>query len=311
MDKEELKLKYDEQCKKILCNSKILSYILKASINEYRSLTVDEIEELINKDEHNNIIFENVEDIKIDNRKVFYDIFIKSRLPNNNKIGILIDLEPQSSIDNSYPIINRALSYSSHLLLSQKKKKPLYSDLDKVYSIWICSDTNSGSKTDIFTYGLNRASMFNSRVLNEDYRLINVVCVYLGKDLDEIINNKIAGPYTDLLKILRLTIIRGSKLDDPKTQKTLEIEYNITIAKEDIKNMCNLSEAFEYDCIQEGKSLGLKQGLKQGTIDALSTSVNNLINNLKITYKEAVNILNIDSTIKDEVHKAYIKKYEN
>ena len=63
--------------------------------------------------------------------------------------------------------------------------------------------------------------------------------------------------------------------------------------------MCNLSEAFEYDCIQEG------------TIDALSTSVNNLINNLKITYKEAVNILNIDSSIRDEVHKAYKKKYKN
>lgn len=71
--------------------------------------------------------------------------------------------------------------------------------------------------------------------------------------------------------------------------------------------MCNLSEAFEYDCIQEGKSLGLKQG----TIDALSTSINNLINNLKITYKEAVNILNIDSSIRDEVHRAYNKKYKN
>lgn len=67
--------------------------------------------------------------------------------------------------------------------------------------------------------------------------------------------------------------------------------------------MCNFSDAFEYDCIQ--------QGMQKGIINNAVSNINSLINNLNVSYDKAINILGIDETIRKEVLRAYKKKYKN
>ena len=75
MDKEELKLKYDEQCKKIISIPEVLANITKVCIKEYQDLSIEEIVDLFYNDKNFNTKFDNVEDISIKGHRIYYDIF--------------------------------------------------------------------------------------------------------------------------------------------------------------------------------------------------------------------------------------------
>lgn len=65
---------------------------------------------------------------------------------------IIINLEAQKDEPNEYDILNRAIFYVSRLISSQKErdfKNTNYNDIKRVYSIWVCMNTDENSMSHI------------------------------------------------------------------------------------------------------------------------------------------------------------------
>ena len=87
---------YDAQCKKILSLKKILAYLYKECLSEYKGLSLKEIYDRLDTDPTSNkMVSQNVEDLKIPDSKVCYDLLFKFVHPKDPKRRLWIDMEPQ------------------------------------------------------------------------------------------------------------------------------------------------------------------------------------------------------------------------
>lgn len=140
---QESKRLYDEQCKKILSYKQILAYIFKECLEEYRNLSLKEIQELLNEEQnHDRMISRNVEDQSIRGSMIRYDLLYKLRNPFNDKY-LWIDIEPQGTDPDTYDLFHRGLYYGARLLDRQRNDPEGFAgdDFDKiqkVVSLWIC-----------------------------------------------------------------------------------------------------------------------------------------------------------------------------
>ena len=140
---QESKRLYDEQCKKILSYKQILAYIFKECLEEYRDLSLKEIQELLNEEQnHDRMISRNVEDQSIRGSMIRYDLLYKLRNPVNDKY-LWIDIEPQGTDPDTYDLFHRGLYYGARLLDRQRNDPEGFAgdDFDKiqkVVSLWIC-----------------------------------------------------------------------------------------------------------------------------------------------------------------------------
>ena len=76
---QEPKRLYDEQCKKIL------AYIFKERLEEYKDLSLEKIQELLDEEQsHDKMISKNVEDQSIRGSMIRYDLLYKLRNPQRN-----------------------------------------------------------------------------------------------------------------------------------------------------------------------------------------------------------------------------------
>ena len=76
---QEPKRLYDEQCKKIL------AYIFKECLEEYKDLSLEKIQELLDEGQsHDKMISKNVEDQSIRGSMIRYDLLYKLRNPQRN-----------------------------------------------------------------------------------------------------------------------------------------------------------------------------------------------------------------------------------
>ena len=122
-------LAYDKACKKVLCDKKIISYLLKLCVEEYQNLSYEEIEKLIedNIEEGNKILPRNNEIITVNNEKIVLDILFTSKYPKSNeKIDTMVNIEeqnlyePYSKSGMKYPLIKRGIYYVCSLIHIQK-----------------------------------------------------------------------------------------------------------------------------------------------------------------------------------------------
>ena len=82
---QEPKRLYDEQCKKILSYKQILAYIFKECLEEYKDLSLEKIQELLDEGQsHDKMISKNVEDQSIRGSMIRYDLLYKLRNPQRN-----------------------------------------------------------------------------------------------------------------------------------------------------------------------------------------------------------------------------------
>lgn len=141
---EDPKRSYDAQCKKILSFKKILAYLLKECLSEYRDLTLKEICDRL--DEHNasyKMISQNVEDLKIPDSLVRYDLLFKVKHPRDKTRSIWIDMEPQGVDPGGDALYHRGFYYVCRLSGGQRNDPQgfigdSYEDMQKTVSFWIC-----------------------------------------------------------------------------------------------------------------------------------------------------------------------------
>ena len=134
---QEPKRLYDEQCKKIL------AYIFKECLEEYKDLSLEKIQELLDEEQsHDKMISKNVEDQSIRGSMIRYDLLYKIKNPQNNN-SMWIDIEPQGMDPGTYDLFHRGFYYATRMVARQRNdpegfEEDDFDNIQKVITLWIC-----------------------------------------------------------------------------------------------------------------------------------------------------------------------------
>lgn len=291
LDKHTASKAYDGYCKKILSNKQILANIMKGCVPEYSGLNLDEIVDCIEPSSHNDdfsINGLNTDDLSIDGALIKYDVLFEAKLPGaeDDKIGLIINIEAQNNHTPGYPLVSRALYYCSRLLARQKNMEngfthSNFGDIKKVYSIWICTNPNKKMGGIVNTYTIKEDCLGKDIKENKEaYDLLQVVILYPEQEYN----------YSDdehsLLEFLNILFMANMNAKDRKMQ--LSENYGIMVSKieKEVDEMCNLSQ-YHVD---------------KGVIKARIEDIKNIMKNLKLSRAEAIKALNVSEDLLPELN---------
>ena len=248
---------YDAGAKKLLSSKKILAWILKYCVEEFKDCSIADIRDryiigipetasvpvlpdetnaaaMVNADR---IFGERTEDTSVTEGKVTFDIRFRAITPHNDLVQLIINIEAQRSRHTSYPLLKRAMYYVSRLISSQYGvgfDKAQYGKIKKVYSIWLCMDAPD-DRGGITRYHMQEELEYGN-ILNEreDYDLQQVVMVYVAHARADMENR--------LLNLLGELFLSE---DSANMKKAALIDhYDIDLNDDEerlVSTMCNLS----------------------------------------------------------------------
>ena len=172
---------------------------------------------------------------------------------------IIINIEAQKNEPVGYNIMDRAVFYVSRLISSQKGRdfeNSNYSDIKRVYSIWICMNMDEDCMSHVH---LTKDDILGNHEWKGRLDLLNIVMIGLAKEIPE---------HSDQYELHRLL---GALLSQNLTvNEKIDIignEYDIQTRddlRKEVNTMCNLSEGIEERGIEKGIEKGLAMGIEQG-----------------------------------------------
>lgn len=147
----EAKRLYDEQCKKILSYKQILAYIFKECLEEYKDLSLEKIQELLDEGQsHDKMISKNVEDQSIRGSMIRYDLLYKLRNPQRN--------DPEGFEEDDFD------------------------NIQKVITLWICLRHARYKDNTINTYRIEERNIIGHlKHAKEFYDLMEIILLYPRK----------------------------------------------------------------------------------------------------------------------------------
>ena len=293
IEKENLFIQYDKSIKKVLANKPILARILKFTVNELSTLSLQQIESCIDSNSvmlgqtfvepglsNPKIISKQLEDDISGEGRIVYDLRFVVNLPDGEKTKIIINVEAQRKSNPGYSIVNRGIFYIARLLSAQLNTEftnngsdsAQYDNMKKVYSIWICMDCPEDKRDSIVSYSLKPEILYqgNNR-LNIDYTYdyVGVVVVHLSGN-PECSQNQLIGMLDTLL----------SKMDVKSKKQKLQEEFQLPMTLEidqEVSDMCNLSLGLWEEAVTKGKHEGMLLGEEKGRLEARIESLRNMI----------------------------------
>ena len=157
--------------------------------------------------------------------------------------------------------------YASRQVSSQKERdfvKSHYDDIKSVYSIWICMNMEENSLCHIH---LTKEDIIGNKQWGGNLDLLHIIMIGIGKELPE---------YNEIYELHRLLGTLFSKELGRKDKLwILKEEYDITEddnLREDVSEMCNLSQGIKED--------GIAIGLEKGREDGIAIGETGLIQNM-------------------------------
>ena len=148
---QEPKQLYDEQCKKILSYKQILAYIFKECLEEYKDLSLEKIQELLDEEQsHDKMISKNVENQSIRGSMIRYDLLYKLRNPQRN--------DPEGFEEDDFD------------------------NVQKVITLWICLRHARYKDNTINTYRIEERNIVGHlKHAKEFYDLMEIILLYPRK----------------------------------------------------------------------------------------------------------------------------------
>ena len=196
----------------------------------------------------------------------------KCRATVSGRIGpltqIIINIEIQKDQPHTYKILNRAVFYVSRQISSQKERdfvKSHYDDIKSVYSIWICMNMEENSLCHIH---LTKEDIIGDKQWGGNLDLFHIIMIGIGKELPE--HNEIYELHRLLGTLFSKQLGKKDKLG------ILKEEYGIAEElREDVNEMCNLSQGIKED----GIAIGRKDGIAIGEAKAQAALIGNMHKN--------------------------------
>ena len=97
-----------------------------------------------------------------------YDVRFSAVAPGKDgTIGLIINIEAQSKYHPGYPLVKRAIYYCGRMLSAQYGSvftQSHYGEIQKVYSIWICSHPPKERENTITSYTLQERHLVGQDV---------------------------------------------------------------------------------------------------------------------------------------------------
>ena len=303
----------DEKCHDIFMNKEILAPILKQTIEEYKDLTVEEIQSLI--DEASISKVESVseytvaKDVKIEpidtalksvsDKTIYFDVFFKAALPKDKQtkvsVQLYVDIEPQGTYYVGYPLTKRSIYYVARSLARQLgvlSGETDYGKLQKCYSIWICYDPKIPKKlkNTACRYSFTKEDIFGTVEEDEsNYDLMEVVMVMLdtASDTDFKLLDYLKGVLTyDKEKIMEQA--------GPLSQQ----------AEKEVEAMSGVGSMIRHLGREEGIKEGIKEGKNEG-LKALVKSLKAFIKDFNQLYAVVIENEEYADLTEDQVKKYY------
>lgn len=274
LDLAQAKIQYDEQCKKVLGDKNILSWILQRTVREYAGMNREEIMKCIegepeigsrrvNPGETNASQITGManEDKVNEEGTIFYDIRFFAWIPKSReKIRLIINVEAQKKYHTGYSLTTRGVFYGARMISAQLGTEfeiPEYDKIKKVYSIWICMNAPQYIGNAISEYKLEKTDLIPGipdRRKEYDKLSVVMVCLNTKKETED--------QFLGMLQTLFNT-----ELAEKEKKERLEQEYEIQMENgfgKELSLMCNLSDTVEERGIQKGIEKGIEQGMEKG-----------------------------------------------
>ena len=261
---------YDAAVKRILTKKYVLAHIPKGCTEEFSDCSIEEIvekhltfdpiygETTVDEDETNAELAAKVtssEHATTSEGKVVFDTRFEVLAPNTKRpIGLIINIEGQRQSKLRYPLTKRALYYCSRLISSQKGrnfKHDHYDNLQKVYSIWICTNPKRKNCGTIQRYSIAKEDLYGNVVVpKREYDLMVFMIVNVG--------NSKSPNYNGLLKMLSLLFCHHDEHVD--ASRILEEEYGYPKAYFEPEV---IMKSWAHEIVVEAEEKGLRKGLKK------------------------------------------------
>ena len=274
LDLAQAKIQYDEQCKKVLGDKNVLSWILQRTVREYAGMNREEIMKCIegepeigsrrvNPGETNASQITGManEDKVNEEGTIFYDIRFFAWIPKSReKIRLIINVEAQKKYHTGYSLTTRSVFYGARMISAQLGTEfeiPEYDKIKKVYSIWICMNAPQYIGNAISEYKLEKTDLIPGipdRRKEYDKLSVVMVCLNTKKETED--------QFLGMLQTLFNT-----ELAEKEKKERLEQEYEIQMENgfgKELSLMCNLSDTVEERGIQKGIEKGIEQGMEKG-----------------------------------------------
>ena len=178
-------------------------------------------------------------------------------------VQFIINLEIQLNDTPGYPIVTRGFYYCSRMISGQYGTVftgEHYEKLQKVYSIWICSDPAKKRRNGIFRYYTKEEAVLGSSGVDQTaYDLMEVVVLNLG-DAEE-------NSQQEVLNLLN--ILFSVNVTPVEKKRRLQEAFSIAMTREfegEVENMCNLSQGLVEYGIERGIERGMKRGIEKGEL---------------------------------------------
>ena len=205
LDLAQAKIQYDEQCKKVLGDKNVLSWILQRTVREYAGMNREEIMKCIegepeigsrrvNPGETNASQITGManEDKVNEEGTIFYDIRFFAWIPKSReKIRLIINVEAQKKYHTGYSLTTRGVFYGARMISAQLGTEfeiPEYDKIKKVYSIWICMNAPQYIGNAISEYKLEKTDLIPGipdRRKEYDKLSVVMVCLNTKKETED------------------------------------------------------------------------------------------------------------------------------
>lgn len=287
---------YDHLCKMIIGNEEVLSRIIKAAVDEANHLNVEEIRRLI-KGVHIGDLIVNPHFHLVDKKgfikdegMVYYDILCYIDVPQEDgkNMRVYLNVEIQNNPYPGYSIITRGYAYISRIVSEQwgsEYDDKNYDGMKKVYSLWIMPKAPKRKDGYMNVYETNERIICGTTVEEKEiYDKGVILAIYLNKEHDELLTP--------------LTVLLNNVLDYKGKQRIIE-EYGLNTKKieSEVKDMCDLGESIVLEARNEGKQIERKE--------KNIAHVKKLMIGLQMSFKEAINLLEIPEKEVKEIEKYF------
>lgn len=250
----------DQKFKQLFSKKVFIAPILKNIIPEYKDLSLETIETLINTKSDVNVnpqVYSPDDAGKGSETQTHYDVLAGCALPGGETVyaGFFFDLEMQRENKPGYPVPKRGVYYCCRLISRQVENlgEEAYNQIKPVYSVWILINNipkylqNSIYKAELTGYS-NKKSVDVSRI-NSQVGLIHLCLVYLSEDF-------IAEENSDnLIKYLQSVFTK--QVDNPEFNPYYEYSGKI---KKEVDEVMTIRESFEARGEVRGKARGIIEG---------------------------------------------------
>ena len=270
---------YDLAAKNVLSERSVAAYILKGTVPEFKNVSLKDIaEKCIEGDIQVSEVPVNPGKTNAAKRPkkikglrneagdvtegwITFDIIFHALTPDSGeRIRLIINIEAQKTFSEStlkYILTKRAVFYASRLISSQKETEfsgSDYSEVKKVYTIWICMESPT-ERSVINHYRMTERHLVGKyKEPQENYDLINIVMVYLAP-----------GPVRNkTLSMLQVIFQETDKTAEEKSEilrKKFDIEVTAEM-EEELRTMCNLSEGIYERGVTQGITLEKENTIK-------------------------------------------------